>query len=73
MQPIPSYEIVINDDCISDRGIMCAMCADVCTEQALYFGVSGLGMPIIDQLACSGCDKCVQICPACAITLTPVA
>jgi Pyruvate/2-oxoacid:ferredoxin oxidoreductase delta subunit len=46
----------------------CAICADVCPEQALYMSRQD-HFPVWIGLRCTSCGLCEQECPTAAITL----
>lgn len=55
-------EIPSNGVCVG-----CGACAANCDEHAIRMGqdhATGLFTPAVDFLACSGCGKCLMVCPA---------
>jgi len=62
---------VINDECFTERGVICRSCGEVCEIQAIRFQlvVGGTTHVIMNTNACNGCGECVSICPAHAITI----
>lgn len=44
-------------------------CVDVCKFDAMYMDANGL--PVVDEEACTGCNKCVEACPRNIISVHP--
>lgn len=61
----------INNDCFSERGVICRSCGEVCESQAIKFKlvVGGVAHVLMDTASCNGCGECVSTCPAQAITI----
>jgi len=61
-----------DDNCLAQRGVVCASCQDGCGERAIRFqlALGAVPTPIIDATRCTGCGACVGLCPTQAITLT---
>ena len=61
----------INDQCFTERGIVCQSCRDVCEPQAIAFKYthSSIPKPVVDESLCTQCGACVSSCPANAISL----
>ena len=57
--------------CLPSRGVLCLVCADHCTAQAIRFPRSAYAItaPILNQAACTGCGACVAPCPGNAIRM----
>lgn len=60
---------VVDDRCLTQRGVCCEVCRDHCTSRAIHFRpVAGqVPRPHVDTSACSGCGACVSVCPVSAI------
>jgi ferredoxin-type protein NapF len=67
----PTRAIVsIADHCLAYREIACETCADACETQAIQFHRTGrVRRPLIDTSACTGCESCVEVCPAGALNI----
>ncbi|HEY0183560.1 MAG TPA: 4Fe-4S dicluster domain-containing protein [Rhodopila sp.] len=65
--------IVIGAACFATRGIVCQICADHCSAQAIHFRPrrGNVPEPLLEQARCTGCGDCVSICPADAIGSRP--
>ncbi len=63
---------VINDRCLTHRGVLCEVCRDQCAPRAILFrpAVGKAPGPRINVSACSGCGACVSACPTVAIRIT---
>ena len=61
----------INDNCFSERGVICRSCGEVCEVQAIKFKqvVGGITHVAMETLSCTGCGECISVCPAFAISL----
>lgn len=59
------------DNCLSERGVVCRACGDVCDMRAIRFRLAVGGMALIefDASACNGCGECVSLCPVAAIEM----
>lgn len=59
----------IKNNCLSERGIVCRSCGDVCDMRAIRFRLALGGRAFIDfdVSACNGCGECVSLCPVAAI------
>ncbi len=67
---------VIDDRCLTQRGVFCEVCRDQCAPRAIQFrlAVGKAPGPRINESTCSGCGACVSACPVSAIRITrPVA
>ena len=64
-----------NNNCLSERGIVCRSCGDVCEMRAIRFKLAVGGMALIefDASACNGCGECVSLCPVAAIDMQHIA
>jgi ferredoxin-type protein NapF len=62
---------VINNECFSERGVICRSCGEACEIQAIHFKqvVGGVTHVVMNTDSCNGCGECVSICPANAITI----
>lgn len=60
---MPGVSVTINDDCVG---------CGVCTQEVCFVDAIRLadGHAVIDDAACRGCGRCVDVCPQQAIKLT---
>lgn len=68
--PLPrQLEAVINDSCLSKRGISCVRCIEECEHDAIVTqpALGGRIDLFIDQNLCTGCGSCVAVCPVSAV------
>lgn len=63
--------VSIGPSCFAPNGIACQSCRDACPEDAIRFRprVGGPFLPELDESACTGCGRCISVCPASAITV----
>lgn len=60
----------IADNCLALNQVMCESCADVCATRAIRFVHRGfVKQPYVDTDRCTGCEECVAVCPANAISI----
>ena len=54
---------LLTQKCLAYQGIVCMSCLGVCpkTRQGLYLNNS---RPVIDEIKCNGCAKCIERCSA---------
>ena len=52
-------------ECVED--IPCNPCEEVCPVGAIHIGSPITNLPVIDGEKCTGCNKCIAICPGLAI------
>lgn len=52
---------------LAEKCIRCGVCIDDCPEAAITYGDGN--MPVVDKAACSGCEKCIEVCCAGALSL----
>ena len=64
----------INTSCLNNLGVYCQACKDSCDEGAIVFNQvqMGIRLPTIVSALCTHCKKCVETCPANAITISDV-
>lgn len=68
-----AHRIVVGDDCLGRRGVICEVCRDACPEGAIRFAPRSRG-PFLPEIAgekCSGCGACIAPCPTSAIAARP--
>lgn len=60
-----------NNRCLSERGVVCRACGDVCEMQAIKFKLAVGGVTLIEMNSsdCNGCGECVSVCPVQAIEM----
>lgn len=60
--------------CLPHAGIHCEACRDICERAAIAFPprLGGPAQPRIDEDRCNGCGACISVCPAKAISATPL-
>lgn len=68
--PAWHLDIVVSDQCLPKRGILCESCRDVCLDGAISFARSPgrTPIPVISAADCTGCGACISVCPAGAIS-----
>ncbi len=61
----------LNEKCLSQQGVVCQTCKDMCPEEAisLRLAVGQVPRPEIDEDKCSGCGACFAPCPTKAIDI----
>jgi heterodisulfide reductase subunit A-like polyferredoxin len=60
---LPGLSVQVTDNCIG-----CGKCTkDVCFVNAVHLEEDHA---VIDQVACRGCGRCVEVCPSNAIEIT---
>jgi ferredoxin-type protein NapF len=66
-----SIQAQIGSNCLSERGVICRACGDVCETRAIRFrlAVGGSSRIEFDASACNGCGECVSRCPVNAIEM----
>lgn len=64
----------VNGKCLSQRGVICRACGEVCEMRAIRFklAVGGSAMIELNTSACNGCGECVSKCPVAAIEMKPL-
>lgn len=62
------------NNCLSENGVVCRSCGDVCETRAIRFKlvVGGAAMIEMNSLQCNGCGECVSLCPVGAIEMKAV-
>lgn len=63
------YKARFNNNCLSEQGITCQSCGDVCEMRAIRFKmvVGGRALIEMNSSVCNGCGECVSVCPVKAI------
>ena len=56
--------------CIAWQDIICVSCSHACDYKAIT--TSYQRRPRVDTMACTGCGRCVPVCPVKALTVTPL-
>ncbi len=69
--PWPLHASINTASCLASRGVLCLVCGEHCTAQAIRFprAAYAIAAPILSQAACTGCGACVAPCPASAIRM----
>ncbi len=65
------YRAVIGPTCLAKRAVTCRLCELACDDDAIGFALQrgGVATPLVDPGQCSGCGKCLNVCPSHAISL----
>ncbi|MGO1117960.1 ferredoxin-type protein NapF [Rhodovibrionaceae bacterium A322] len=60
------------DSCLTQKGVICQSCKEVCESRAIRFPpvVGGVSQPLINLDDCTGCGACKPVCPVAAIELS---
>lgn len=63
----------VSAKCLSERGISCRSCGDVCDSRAIRFQLmtGGRAALKLETGFCTGCGACVAVCPVNAIQVKP--
>ena len=66
---VMAHQVRITDDCLTQAGIACMSCRDMCPETAIRMQprIGAPFLPVLDAARCTGCGACVAPCPADAI------
>ena len=61
----------IKNNCLSENGVVCRACGDVCETQAIQFKMIVGGSALLEMATekCNGCGECVSLCPVHAIEI----
>jgi ferredoxin-type protein NapF len=61
----------ISAGCLSERGVSCRSCGDVCDPRAISFTLQlgGRAAVSLEPSYCTGCGACVGVCPVNAINM----
>jgi ferredoxin-type protein NapF len=64
---------VIDDACLSLRGVVCRSCGERCDEDTIRFRleVGGVARPQLESERCNGCGACFAVCPVKAVRIVP--
>ena len=70
-QPWDVTAVLAKEKCLSEQGVTCRVCGDICEVRAIKFtlAVGGLAFVDINQGTCTGCGACFQPCPVGAIRI----
>ena len=62
------------DNCLSERGVVCRACGDICEMRAIQFKLAIGGITLIEMntAECNGCGECISVCPVQAIEMKQV-
>lgn len=65
--------VMLDDHCLSARGISCECCRDACDTGALQFLLQrgGPAKPQLNPDLCTRCGECAQLCPEQALRVLP--
>lgn len=56
--------------CLATRGVVCAICAEICTARAIRMAThTVVPAPQLDSSVCTGCGACIAPCPVSALSL----
>lgn len=68
-----NLEVTINNSCLSQNGVVCRSCGEICEESAIRFKLEtkGRATPILNRQSCSGCGECISVCPNQSISILP--
>ncbi len=68
--PAWHVDVLVSEQCLPKRGILCESCRDVCIDGAIRFARSTgqAPVPAISTTDCTGCGACISVCPASAIS-----
>ncbi|MCM8768633.1 MAG: 4Fe-4S binding protein [Candidatus Omnitrophica bacterium] len=58
---------VVIIDCPEE--IPCNPCETVCSQGAIIIGQPITNLPVTDEAKCTGCGRCIPVCPGLAISL----
>ncbi|MBV2090847.1 MAG: ferredoxin-type protein NapF [Candidatus Thiodiazotropha sp. (ex Ctena orbiculata)] len=66
-------ELSIEKSCLSQNGVVCRSCGDICEEAAICFKLAtrGRSLPQVDQQKCNSCGACISVCPSHSISILP--
>ena len=66
-----ALKAVIDDDCITQQGVVCRSCTEQCETRAIEFqlSVERVPQPQLDETKCNGCGACVSVCPVNAMSV----
>ena len=69
VQPRWRWQPQLQENCLTQRQVVCQTCRDVCDADAIRFRpqLRSVAAPEIDREACVGCGACVAGCPESAI------
>ncbi len=63
--------VMLEPDCLAQRGVVCRTCGDFCDVAAIRFRLQpgGCAIPEFDMDRCTGCGACAAPCPTGAIRI----
>ena len=66
-----NLKATIRNNCLSEKGVVCRACGDICEMQAIRFklAVGGISLVEMNTSECNGCGECVSVCPVQAIEM----
>ena len=66
-----TLKAVIASTCLAEQGVVCRSCGEVCDERAIRFRlrVGGAAQPQLETELCTGCGRCVGVCPVRAVAI----
>jgi len=64
----------LKTNCLSERGVVCRACGDICEMRAIRFKLAVGGVTLVEMNTdeCNGCGECVSVCPVQAIEIKHV-
>ena len=59
------------NNCLSERGVVCRACGDICEMRAIQFKLAVGGVTLVEMNTSegTGCGECVSVCPVQAIEI----
>jgi len=61
-EPIDQVALILDKFCLAYQGSFCSVCSEHCPEEGAILVTQGKPRVVPD--ACTGCQKCQEVCPA---------